>query len=164
MNPEMKTINYRGGMVAFELPSEWKDEYEAEGGGTFYQDKPNSGTLRLNVLSFAREEAKAPHQVVRDVFGADGYEMLPCGFAMRHGMKTGEEQGTQLHLHRWEVLIPLTPTSIRLVCFTHTLLASQEGTELAKHELGIVDSLVRTARFSIAPGALPKRPWWQFWK
>ena len=160
----MKTIDYRGGLVSFEIPSDWKEEYEADDGGTFYQDKPDAGTLRLNVLSMASKEAKTPSQVILDAFGAEGHEMLPCGFALRHGMKTAEERGSQLHLHRWEVLVPVTPIHARLACFTHTLLAAQEETEMAKKELNIVDSSVRTARFATAPGVLPKKPWWKFWK
>ena len=84
MNNKMKTINYRGGLVSFEIPSDWKEEYEAEGGGAFFLDKPDSGTLRLNVLSLASKEAEWPAQVILDAFGADGYEMLPCGFALWH--------------------------------------------------------------------------------
>jgi hypothetical protein len=160
----MKTIDYRGGLVSFEVPSDWKEEYEAEGGGTFYEDGPDSGTLRLNVLSMASKEAKSPSQIIRHVFGGDSYEMLPCGFAMRHYMQRSEEQGTPLYLYRWEILVPVTPTHTRLVCFTHTLLAAKEGTELAKRELSIVNSLVRTARFPTATGVVPKKSWWKFGK
>lgn len=159
----MKTIDYRGGLVSFEVPDDWREEYEEEGGGTFYEDKPDSGTLRLNVLSFANKEAKSPPQVIEEMFGAEGYEILPCGLAMRHGVKETEEQSTPLHLYRWEILVPVTPTHVRLACFTHTLLAAQEGTERAKVELNIVDSIVRTARFSTEPGILPEKPWWKFW-
>jgi hypothetical protein len=158
MNTALKTIRYRGSLVEAEIPANWKEEYEAEGGGTFYEDKPDSGTLRLNVLSFASKEARLPSDVVREVFGAEGYETLPSGFSMRHSVKTAEERGTQLHLYRWEVLVPVTPIRSRLVCFTHTLLAAQEGTNRAKEELRIIDSIVRTARFSTAPGELQKKP------
>ncbi|MBL8085918.1 MAG: hypothetical protein JNN26_25045, partial [Candidatus Obscuribacter sp.] len=51
----MKTIVYRGGIVKFQIPSHWKEEYEEEGGGTFYEDSADSGTLRLNVLTFESE-------------------------------------------------------------------------------------------------------------
>jgi hypothetical protein len=159
MNSALKTIRYRGGLVDAEIPANWKEEYEAEGGGTFYEDKPDSGTLRLNVLSFASKEARLPSDVVREVFGAEGYETLPSGFSMRHLVKTAEERGTQLHLHRWEVLVPVTSIHTRLVCFTHTLLAAHEGTNRAKEELRIVDAIIRTARFSTAPGELQKKPW-----
>ncbi len=49
MLPSWKTIEYRGGLVTFRIPSDWVEEYEADGGGAFYAEKPDSGTLRLNV-------------------------------------------------------------------------------------------------------------------
>jgi hypothetical protein len=56
--PKMKPIVYRGGIITFRVPATWKEEYEAEGGGTFYDDRPDSGTLRLNVLTFKAPEGK----------------------------------------------------------------------------------------------------------
>ena len=49
---DLKPITYRGGLVKFYVPSTWVEGYEPDGGGTFYEDLPNSGTLRLNVLTF----------------------------------------------------------------------------------------------------------------
>jgi hypothetical protein len=49
----MKTIRYRGGIVTFRIPAHWTEEYEEEGGGIFYNEDNDSGTLRLNVLTFA---------------------------------------------------------------------------------------------------------------
>jgi hypothetical protein len=47
----MKRIVYRGGVVSFLIPDHWLEEYEEEGGAAFYEDKPGSGTLRLNVIT-----------------------------------------------------------------------------------------------------------------
>src|SRR5438552_168389 len=55
MEWNFKTISYRGGIVTFRIPSHWREEYEPNGGGTFYDDNPDSATLRLNVIT-----AKAP--------------------------------------------------------------------------------------------------------
>jgi len=49
---QMKTIEYRGGVVSFRIPSKWKEEYEEKGGGTFYEPVQDSGTLRLNIITF----------------------------------------------------------------------------------------------------------------
>jgi hypothetical protein len=51
--PFMKTVNYRGVLVVFQIPEHWVEEYEADGGGTFYDPDDASVTLRLNVLTFA---------------------------------------------------------------------------------------------------------------
>jgi hypothetical protein len=48
----MKHVEYRGGLVRFELPRHWVEEYEPNGGGTFYDEAVDAVTLRLNVLSF----------------------------------------------------------------------------------------------------------------
>ncbi|MBK8594774.1 MAG: hypothetical protein IPN83_04160 [Holophagales bacterium] len=40
----MKSITYRGGLVTFRIPRHWVEEYEEDGGGTFYEDRPDSGT------------------------------------------------------------------------------------------------------------------------
>jgi hypothetical protein len=52
LGDRMKRLEYRGGLVRFELPSHWVEEYEPEGGGTFYDNTIEAVTLRLNVLSF----------------------------------------------------------------------------------------------------------------
>jgi hypothetical protein len=47
-----KEIIYRGGVVRFFIPKHWSEEYEEDGGGIFYEPGDETGTLRLNVLSF----------------------------------------------------------------------------------------------------------------
>ena len=163
MKTVFKTIAYRGGLVSFEIPSHWKEEYEGEGGGTFYENTPSSGTLRLNVMSMTSKEARSPSDVIPKTSDDEVHETLPCGFLMRYYVKNAEDRGTPLHLYRWEIVIPVTPTQYRLACFTHTLLAAQKGTAEAKKELQMINSIVREARFSTALGELQKSPWWRFW-
>jgi len=52
-----KTINYQGGLVSFKIPENWVEHLEENGGGTFYEDTPNSGTLRVNVLTLSNKQA-----------------------------------------------------------------------------------------------------------
>jgi hypothetical protein len=164
MKDRMKTIDYRGGLVSFEIPTSWKEEYQPEGGGTFYEDRPDSGTLRLNVISFSSKEPKTPTEAVADAFGPDTHEILSSGLTMRRGMKDGEERSTKLHLYRWDVLVPVTATHSRLACFTYTVIADQDGTEPVKGELEMVEGMVRTARFSTAQGEAPRTARWKIWK
>ena len=35
--PKLKKISYRGGVVEFSIPANWKEEYERDGGGMFYE-------------------------------------------------------------------------------------------------------------------------------
>ena len=46
----LKTINYRGGIIRFQIPNDWVEEYEDVGGGTFYKPGDDTGTLRVNVM------------------------------------------------------------------------------------------------------------------
>jgi hypothetical protein len=56
--PVMKTISYRGGVVTFRIPESWNEEYSDTDGGTFYEDKPDSGTLRLKLIT-----AESPSEI-----------------------------------------------------------------------------------------------------
>jgi hypothetical protein len=48
-------IVYRGGIAHFHVPTSWVEEYEPAGGGTFYENKPGTGTLRVNVMDLKKE-------------------------------------------------------------------------------------------------------------
>jgi hypothetical protein len=163
MNLSMKPVVYRGGLVSFQIPASWREDYEPDGGGTFYEDIPNSGTLRLNVLSMEKKETLAPGDAAREVFAGQPSEMLLGGFPMRRYVVEGEERGTPLHLHRWEILVPVSPTRWRLACFTHTIVAAAAAEVRAQEELTLVDSIVREAKYSTQAGTVVEKPWWKFW-
>jgi hypothetical protein len=46
---QLKTIHYRDSLVLFEVPVGWAEEYDHDGGSTFYPVDDESVTLRLNV-------------------------------------------------------------------------------------------------------------------
>ena len=152
MKPPVKTIDYRGGIVSFEIPSHWKEEYEPRGGGTFYEDRADSGTLRLNVLGFASKDGSLSEDMLQQQMAKEPHEILQCGFPMKRYMKKAEENGEVLHIYRWEVSIPVPPTELRIACFAHTIVAGQESDPRIKEELDLIDELVRTARFPTASG------------
>ena len=158
MSAASKSIAYRGGIVAFKIPSAWREEYEPHGGATFYEDRPDSGTLRLNVLTFEKKNGlEAMDQ------SADFPIVLLSGHRMRHYRKDTEEDGTPLHIYRWEVLVAVTPSRCRIVCFSHTVLVSARDSTATQQELQLVDELVRDADYSTADGVVPKA-WWRIWK
>jgi len=51
MSRALKTIVYRGGIVTFRIRSNWRETYEPDGGGDFFEEGPGKPTLRLNVLT-----------------------------------------------------------------------------------------------------------------
>jgi hypothetical protein len=146
-----KTISYRGGVVTFLVPESWHEEYEPSGGGTFYEDRPDSGTLRLNVLSFSSKDEPAQQMALR-AFPTGSYEILSNGFPMQYEIKEATDHGEKLHLHSWSIAVPVPPHSIRLVVFRHTVLAGQESDPLIKSELDFLQSSISSAHFSQPPG------------
>jgi hypothetical protein len=88
----MKTIRYRGGIVTFRIPAHWTEEYKEEGGGIFYDEDNDSGTLHLSVLTFASKNAG--HDVHRDVAARSAPPGIPG-----HANRPGERQRA-IALHR----------------------------------------------------------------
>jgi hypothetical protein len=144
MNSEMKTINYRGGLVRFQIPLNWRDEYDP-------------GTLRLNVISAQSDGGKSPEQTIRSMFVGSSTEQCPSGPLMRLKKLAGEERGTPLLHYRWEIGVPVPPNRIRIICFTYTILARQESDPSIKAELALVDHAIRAAEFSHEPGVSGER-------
>jgi hypothetical protein len=151
MQSGLKTINYRGGIVRFSIPHDWVEEYEPAGGGTFYEMRPDSGTLRLNVLGFDSPSTPA-EEMARRAFSEGGIELLPNGFPMRHHVETDNEKGEALELHCWKIAVPVPPHSLRLVCFAHTILAGQQSDPKIAAELKLLDASIRSAEFSQQSG------------
>ena len=138
--------------MVFYLPTHWKEEYEPLGGATFYEACLDSGTLRLNVLSFENNKGKSAEDMVATVFAPEEREILANGLTMRRIMKTAEENGEILHIHRWEVAVPIPPNGINIVVFAHTLVAGQESEPARAAELEFIDWSVRHAEFARGKG------------
>jgi hypothetical protein len=149
--PQRKTICYRGGIVSFLLPAHWREEYEPEGGGMFYDERAGSGTLRLDVVSFSSQRAEEPEAMCKSVSGPQADTLGPGIFLKRY-VAEAVEKGQPLHIHRWEVAVPVPPDSARLVIFSHTVLAGQESDPAIAAELSFVDEAVRAAAYSNARG------------
>ena len=151
-----KTISYRGGIVTFAIPSHWCEEYNPTGGGTFYEDRPDSGTLGLNVLSF--ESKKTPEADVLRAFPDGSFEMLLSGFPLRYGVSEATEDNELLHIHTWKIAVPVPPQRMRIVIFSHTILASQESDPTIIGELALIRDSVRSATFSQESGVTGEYP------
>lgn len=78
----LKTIQYRGRVAEFVIPAHWHAEYEPTGGGTFYEDASESGTLRLNVLGFESTDTPA-EQMAERAFRDGVIERTSCGFPIQ---------------------------------------------------------------------------------
>jgi hypothetical protein len=150
---KLKKISYRGGVVEFSIPANWKAESENDGGGIFYEDSPDSGTLRLSVLTARSPRPisdKAASDALRGLSQAQSrqIESLTNGNALLHYSVPSTESGHKLHMVYWIVANPVRPDHIRIATFSYTLLEGQQEQERFKKDLATIDSQVRKAAFS----------------
>jgi hypothetical protein len=146
-----KRITYRGGIVIFDIPAAWVEEYEPDGGGTFYEDRPDSGTLRLSVLSFDSTDTPASEMARTALKGEQ--ELRTDGLPMQYQISTTKEAEEELELHSWRIAVPVEPRSVRIAIFTYTILTGQLGQARIANEFRAVLAAVRGATFSKAQGA-----------
>ncbi|OYW39885.1 MAG: hypothetical protein B7Z35_03080 [Hydrogenophilales bacterium 12-61-10] len=149
---QMKEIKYRGGLVTFSIPKHWVEEYETDGGGMFYEDAPNSGTLRLNVIT-----AKSPKPLSADAayeelvamksINGKNVQHLANGNAFATAIHHATEQGQGITLFWWYVTNPVPPNHIRMANFSYTVLATQENSEQTHREVQLLTESIKNAAF-----------------
>lgn len=154
---QMREIKYRGGVVTFSIPKQWVEEYEADGGSMFYEDAPNTGTLRLNVIT-----AKSPKPLSADAAyeelaalkstNAKIVQRLSNGNAFATAVQRAKEQGQEITLFWWYVANPVRPNHIRLANFSCTVLTSQENSERTQREVHQLTESIKNAKFHPALG------------
>lgn len=154
---DFKTIRYRGGIVTFRIPSHWVEEYEEEGGGTFFDDVDEGGTLRLSVITFA---TKKP---VTSTTGRDLLEktdepqksaVIDLGggnFLITYVQET-EEEGEALTLYYWQIANPVPPKHMRMALFSYTVLTEMRDEERVVAERTILDAEIRRSTFAAEVG------------
>jgi hypothetical protein len=169
---QLKTINYRGGVVRFRIPADWAEEYGEDGGGMFYKPGDNTGTLRLNIIT-----AKAPpaqpvsSHTSHDFLSTDaakyGQPVVPLrdGVAMLQYDEESEERAHRIKLRIWRIAQAIPPDHIRHAMFTYALLAADFDQPQFKEELGLLDTELRACELAPALGQTPapKKPWWRPW-
>ena len=150
MRVETRRVVYRGGLVEFAVPRHWREEFIAEGGAAFWDERPHAGTLRLNVIGARGPSSEA---LVAHFDKRGEFETLANGFHLRRTERKASEDGIAGLVHRWEIAVPVPPDRIRVVCFTWTVEAAHAMNPKNEQDLRIVDAIVRrVATFSQAPG------------
>lgn len=162
-NITMKTISYRGGIVTFRIPADWKEEYEKDGGATFYLDDPDSGTLRLSVLTFELPSEKLPKNgyevLLRSTKAGDAPAIeLANGNGMRRRERQAEEEGEKLVLYSWGIANVVPPKHYRTAVFTWTILVSQSKLPRFKEEIERIESELKNITFSPVSGVAESEP------
>jgi hypothetical protein len=154
----MKTIRYRGGLVTFRIPAHWTEEYEEEGGGTFYDEDNDTGTLRLSVLTFASrspvterttlallEPRRQEHNGVLTELGH--------GNALLRYTDEVKEDDEALTIHYWEVANVLPPNHFRVAVFSYSVATDLADDEDVLAEMAIMEEEVRACKFADELGA-----------
>lgn len=153
----MKTISYRGGVLQFRIPSQWVEEYEDAGGGTFYADHPDSPTLRLNILTFETPrpvDENTPAELLRSRAKRTGHEILQLvtGNALIRYVKSAQENDESLRIFYWELANAVPPAHARLAVFSLTILESQKSDADIKRIIQLVDREVKASEFATEVG------------
>jgi hypothetical protein len=156
--PAMKTIAYRGGIVTFRIPAHWREEYSDFEGGMFYEDRSDSGTLRLKIITMTTpKQAESPSaldmlQVIVKGLRNKGLEGTTDGRKDGNAVFKYEEptseQGTSLTIFHWVVANPLPPGHARVANFSYTILAEQRTKGQIQRELEMLEAEIEAATFS----------------
>ena len=145
--------------MSFRIPSHWKEEYEENGGGTFYEDSPVSGTLRLNIQTFKGSTGNLQtcgyDELTRKPF-SDGVEIirLPSGDGMKKYRNQAMENGESLDLYYWEVAHITPPGKYYLAIFSWTILTEQSGVQRFRDEIEMITNELKQIRFHPELGSL----------
>lgn len=143
----LKMIQYREA-VSFPIPVTWKAEDEPGIQGTFYEDAPGTGTLRVSVMQWVGADEADRNRIAKSILLPGSVETLQQGVYLKKEIKDASEQGESLKLHRWLVVLALPQHTCRLVVFTHTVTAAQEQDPATVQELATVEFAVRNAVYS----------------
>lgn len=146
----LKMVRYREA-VSFPIPMSWKEEDEPGVQGTFYEDGPDTGTLRVSVMQWLGSSEDDRNRMIKSLLLPGTVETLKQGVYLTKEVKEVPEGGEPLKLHRWLVVLALPENTCRLVAFTHTITAAQENDRAIVAELATVDFAVRNAVFSYEP-------------
>jgi len=128
----MKAISYRGGIITFGIPANWKEEYEPEGGGTFYEKGKDTGTLRLNVITAKAPPGELPvdgYSYFSSKSLANGERLIKgqAGDGIKLSQISTQENGTPIDVYSWQVAHTAPPVKFYIASFTWTILTRQSS-------------------------------------
>jgi hypothetical protein len=157
MSGAMKLISYRGGVVRFAIPDAWLEEYEEEGGATFYDDRPDAGILRLNVIT-AQEPPNAAMRSGTDrllaIFKKSprtptaSLRVLDNGNVLYAYTDQAFEDGEDLLMYFWEIANRIDENHIRLAIFSFAILASQDANMQTTQQIAMLHQELSRAEFT----------------
>ncbi|MBW8888027.1 MAG: hypothetical protein JF616_09750 [Fibrobacteres bacterium] len=149
----MRSIEYRGGVIRFSIPEQWKEEYESNGGGTFYEEGGETGILRLNVLTLAappgrRFENGLDVLLAQPIPKGARLNKVANGNGLLFSRCNSKESGQAIEIFSWQLAHTALPKKIYLAQFTWTVKASAQGLMDQSDEIAMIDTIISQAVFS----------------
>jgi hypothetical protein len=151
---KLKEIRYNGGVINFYIPQNWKVDV-GENGGCFYEDSPQSSTLRLNLITM---ETLYPvtdqdaEKVILTLKTLNNYlhkvEKLSNGCALITYSITAKEESYDLLIQFWIVVNVVPPNHARIATFSYTILKDQMEDKKTIYEIELLDREIRKATFA----------------
>jgi hypothetical protein len=151
----MKAIQYRGGVVRFRIPADWREEYGEDGGGTFYPERERAGTLRLSILTFEGPDIPGREELLRALRRGGVPEWLPTGNALAAYTSEAEENGVPLTVSFWELANGVAPRHLRVAVFSYTVETADATSAEVQADIKLLDAEIRAATFASELGVLP---------
>lgn len=145
----LKTINYRGGLISFDIPKIWAEQYEDAGGGIFYEDIPNSGTLRVNVLTLKSKEGGSPLEVLKggeNRINQKEYHSQSGDEILEYLVRT-KENGTPITMFTLACAHKTKQQDFLLAVFTWTIETRFENQENYIREWDMIHSQIQAVKF-----------------
>ncbi|WP_273566381.1 hypothetical protein [Maribacter halichondriae] len=145
-----KKIRYRG-ILTFEIPKNWIEEYDDEHGGSFYEDTPLSGTLRLKIMSLNAPSGENQLEVLDVLSGLNVKESKTISLPNKNAYKMFYEQttdsGHEITIYYWSLAQLIKPKKARLANFSYTILTSRLNLESVNKEIEFITEQVENAHF-----------------
>jgi hypothetical protein len=157
--PTLKTINYRG-IARFHIPIYWKEEYEERGGGTFYEDGDDTGTLRLNTITMKAPSEKIVdtdlirsllNDLVTKTYGTD-VTILRRNVVLARFDLESQERGQPIKIRSWHIMQALPPDHARNLLFTYTVFATRFDEPENQADMELLDREIRNCELASVLG------------
>jgi hypothetical protein len=148
---KLKDVVFSDGQLRFRIPATWQQGQEDDGGGVYYDEKLDQGTLRVKVMTFTTSDNLTGHRALDEMGVLEAepgqtLEALPNGNALRFHREETEARGERTAFHVWLLASLDPPHRMRMAVFSYTVRA-READE-ARALLGVLDTEIRLARFA----------------
>jgi len=148
----LKTIEYRDGALSFRIPSHWKEDYDENGSGEFYDRRDDERTFRLTLHKYEAESPKPlehPRRTMEAIAKKYGGHVteLGNGYYFNSHERHYEEDGEALTNRFWILSRMISETGSHLASFSYTYPDSLSEEPETVDGIRMLEAIVREARF-----------------